>query len=157
MADRIAVSLALHSRMVEVARAFRKEPTPSERVLWRALRGQRLCGAKFRRQQPIGPFVVDYFCAEQGLIVEVDGPIHVTQVERDRERQALLEACGYRVLRVSASDVEQDAGAVLERVRQALVPHRPDPRALRGRGGAGASPLPRQGEGPGVRAFNIRT
>ena len=112
----LAVPAHLRVRMLEVAREFRKTSTASEDRLWQALRMGRLHGAKFRRQHPIGPFVVDFFCPKHGLIVEVDGPIHDTQQEHDRARQALLEACGYRVLRVSASDVETDLNAVLGRI-----------------------------------------
>jgi len=56
--------------MTEVARGFRKAPTPSEAILWRALRGEALDGRKFRRQQPIGPFIVDFYCSTERLIVE---------------------------------------------------------------------------------------
>ena len=95
----LAVPAHLRVRMLEVAREFRKTSTASEDRLWQALRMGRLHGAKVRRQHPIGPFVVDFFCPKHGLIVEVDGPIHETQQEHDQARQALLEACGYRVLR----------------------------------------------------------
>jgi len=119
MSDRLPISLDLHQRMLTVAKDFRKEPTPSERLLWQALRGRNL-GVKFRRQQPIGPFVVDFFCAQHKLIIEVDGSIHATQVERDRERQLLLEACGYRVVRITAHDVEHNVTTVIERIREAI-------------------------------------
>lgn len=117
----IATSGAMHLRIATAARDYRKEPTPSEDTLWRALRGRRLDGCKFRRQQPIGPFIVDFFCAGRALIVEVDGSVHATQEERDTERQAVLEACGYRVLRIGANQVEQDTGVVLALIRDALV------------------------------------
>jgi very-short-patch-repair endonuclease len=109
---RIPIPSHLRVRMIEVARDFRKTPTASEAILWQALRGSRL-GAKFRRQHPIGPFVVDFYCANANLIVEVDGPIHKTQREHDSARQELLELCGYRVLRVAADDVERYLGVVL--------------------------------------------
>jgi len=110
--ERIAIPVGLHVRMVEVARDFRKAPTPSERRLWAALRRNQL-GVSFRRQQPIGPFVVDFFCASHRLIVEVDGPVHESQRERDAERQTLLEACGYHVVRVTAEDVERNLPQVI--------------------------------------------
>jgi len=94
---RIVIGWELERRMQDCARQFRKMPTPSENLLWQALRNRQLLGLKFRRQQPIGPFVVDFFCAEQRVIVEVDGPIHESQHERDAERQSLLEQCGYQV------------------------------------------------------------
>jgi very-short-patch-repair endonuclease len=106
--------------MVEAARGFRKDPTPSEAVLWGLVRGKQL-GARIRRQQPVGPFVVDFFCPEYRLIIEVDGPIHEAQTERDRERQHLLEACGYRVLRLPAAEVETHPQATLQCIRAAMI------------------------------------
>ena len=82
--------LIITPEMNACARDFRKTPTFSEGILWQALRNRQVAGFKFRCQQPIGSFVVDFFCAEKGLIVEVDGAIHATQVERDEERQHLL-------------------------------------------------------------------
>ncbi|HEY9766381.1 MAG TPA: DUF559 domain-containing protein, partial [Chroococcales cyanobacterium] len=69
------------SRMTERAREFRKEPTPSESLLWEALRKGRLDGRRFRQQQPIGHFIVDFYCPSEKLVVEVDGPIHEQQTE----------------------------------------------------------------------------
>ncbi len=121
MADQLYVPAELHQRMVLVARDFRKSPTPSEAVLWQALRKKQIRGAKFRRQHPIGPFVADFCCLEHDLIVEVDGSVHATQVERDHERQYMLEACGYTVLRFTAHDVEQNLPDVVERIQQTIT------------------------------------
>ena len=114
--DRWHVPRALRAKMVEVAREFRKHPTPSEDLLWQALRGRRLEGRRFRRQQPIGPFVVDFFCASERLIVEVDGPVHEAQQQADRERERLLESLGLRILRVQATQVERDLPGVLKMI-----------------------------------------
>jgi very-short-patch-repair endonuclease len=119
--------------MLALAREMRREPTESERILWRGLRNRAL-GVKFRRQQPIGAFVVDFFCPDRGLIVEVDGPIHAEQVEYDRERQELLEACGYRMVRVSAESVVRELARVLKQITQALAL---PPSPLDGEGGQG--------------------
>jgi adenine-specific DNA methylase len=81
------VSEKLRVKMQEVARQFRKEPTPSEAILWEALRNRKLEGRKFRRQHPIGTFIVDFYCDEEALVVEVDGPIHDYQQDLDRQRQ----------------------------------------------------------------------
>jgi very-short-patch-repair endonuclease len=77
--DKWQISPELRYKMVEIARQFRKQPTPSEAILWQALRNRKLEGRKFRRQQPIGCFIVDFFCASERLIVEVDGLIHESQ------------------------------------------------------------------------------
>ena len=142
MPERLPITSAMHQRMVEVARDFRKEPTASEQLLWQSLRGRRLHGVKFRRQQPIGPFVVDFFHGQHALIVEVDGPIHDSQIERDRERQQLLEACGYRVLHVTARDVEQSMNSVLQRIHDHVNLATID-------ASLSSPPLPWQGEGVG--------
>ncbi|MHB8647482.1 MAG: endonuclease domain-containing protein [Thermomicrobiales bacterium] len=133
--ERIAVSRSLARQMMAVARELRTQPTSSEEQLWGALRNRRLDGAKFRRQQAIGPFVVDFFCAERRLIVEVDGSIHETQREHDEERQRLLEACGYHVVRVSAQAVEANVSSAMVAIKDALDRYR--------------SPSPRDGEGVG--------
>lgn len=103
--------------MLEIARQFRKEPTKSEAVLWQALRGKKLDGIKFRRQQPIGYFVVDFYNSVYRLVVEVDGPIHANQVEADLARQEILEQIGLNVMRVSAEEVEKNLFSVLAKVR----------------------------------------
>jgi very-short-patch-repair endonuclease len=77
--------------MVEIAREFRKTPTKGEKILWGALRGKKLGGIKFRRQQPVGYLVVDFYNSVYCFVVEVDGPIHESQKEADHARQEILE------------------------------------------------------------------
>lgn len=120
--DRWPVPEPLRRKMVAVARGFRRQPTPSEAILWESLRDRRLDGRKFRRQQPLGPFVVDFFCADERLIVEVDGPIHEAQRDADRLRQELIESLGLRFVRVAAADVERSLPAVLAKIRAAFTP-----------------------------------
>ncbi|MGB7444931.1 MAG: DUF559 domain-containing protein [Coleofasciculaceae cyanobacterium] len=107
--------------MKEVARQFRKEATPSEAILWQALRGRKLENRKFRRQQPIGNFIVDFFCPSERLIVEVDGPIHQSQQDLDVQRQRLLESLGLRFVRIKSSLVENDLASALDIIRNALL------------------------------------
>ena len=111
----------LHKKMVEVARQFRKQPTPSEKILWQALRSRKLDNYKFRRQQAIGIFVVHFFCATEWLIVEVDGGIHESQQELDRQRQELLESLGFSFVRISSDHVESNLSSALEKIRQAIL------------------------------------
>jgi very-short-patch-repair endonuclease len=99
--------------MLEAAREFRKNPTPSEAILWQALRGKKLNGIKFRRQQPIGMFVVDFYAPALRLVVEVDGTVHQQQQEVDQTRQMILELLDLKVLRFSAGQVERDIDSVL--------------------------------------------
>ncbi len=114
------VSPAVQRRMLEIARDFRKQSQPSEVVLWNVLRARQLRGFKFRRQQPIGSFVVDFYCDEAGLIVEVDGPIHEHQQDADRQRQELLESLGLCVLRIQADEITSDIDTVLARLDTVL-------------------------------------
>jgi very-short-patch-repair endonuclease len=102
--------------LFERARSFRREPTKSEALMWAALRRNAL-GVNFRRQHVIGPFVADFACVARRLVVEVDGPVHDTQRERDAERQAFIEAQGYSFFRVTAGEVGQELEAVLTRLR----------------------------------------
>ena len=119
---RIEVPRELEQRMTEVARRLRREPTPSEEILWQALRHRQLEGRKFRRQQPVGPFVLDFYCPEEHLAVEVDGPIHESYRAADAERQELIEATGIRFVRVSSAEVEHNLPGVLDRIRATFSP-----------------------------------
>ncbi len=106
--------------MLAVARDFRKAPTPSEALLWQALRRRGLGGYKFRRQQPIGPFVVDFYCPAARLIIEIDGPVHEQQQAADAARQELIETLGLRFLRVPAALVEKQLDNVLMRIYKTI-------------------------------------
>ena len=116
------VSPELQKKMTEIARKLRREQTASEAILWEALRNRKLEGRKFRRQHPIGQFVVDFYCDVEGLIVEVDGSVHELpeQQELDRQRQVLLESLGLRFVRLTAKQVENDLLSALDTIRSAL-------------------------------------
>ena len=105
---RIHVSPEIKRKMVEIAREFRKEPTEGEKILWTALRGKKLNGIKFRRQQPIGYFVVDFYDSVHRLVVEIDGPIHDQQGEADKARQKILEMLGLTVFRIKTEIPEKN-------------------------------------------------
>jgi very-short-patch-repair endonuclease len=117
---RLKISSPMRGRTVKAARDLRADATPSEGLLWVALRNRQLDGRKFRRQQPMGPFVLDFYCAAERLAVEIDGSIHnsVEQHRADAERQQLLEDLDIRVLRVSASTVERNLAQALEAIRR---------------------------------------
>jgi very-short-patch-repair endonuclease len=95
------------------ARALRRRSTRAEWVLWLALRDRRLGGSKFARQQPVGPYYVDFVCREQRLIIEVDGGQHVDSAS-DRRREAYLNTLGYRVVRVWNNEVSGNLEGVLQ-------------------------------------------
>jgi very-short-patch-repair endonuclease len=114
------VSLSLKQKMTGVARQFRKKPTASENILWQAIRGRKLDGRRFRRQQPIGVFVVDFLCSSERLIVEVDGSVHDFQQERDQQRQNFLESLNFKIVRITNEQVERDLNSALASIRQAF-------------------------------------
>ena len=119
---RLGLARAKRQQMTEAARAFRRAPTESERLLWRALRDvERTSGVRFRRQHPVGPFIVDFYCPAGRLVIEVDGAIHATQHDRDQERQSLLESRGYRILRVTAEEVIQDPHQLIHHILATLA------------------------------------
>jgi len=103
------------------ARAMRHKPTPAEAKLWESLRGSRLNGFNFRRQHAIGIYFVDFYAPAAKLIVEVDGPVHESQIERDAERQSYLEAGRYRVIRFTNEQVLTQIDSVLGAISTALA------------------------------------
>ncbi len=116
------ISPELAQKMKEIARKLRKETTPSEKILWEALKNRQLCQQKFRRQHPIGVFVVDFYCHEKKLIIEIDGSIHNLPEQKilDRQRQELLESLGLRFLRISSKQVETDLRETLKIIEKNL-------------------------------------
>ncbi|MCL4878074.1 MAG: DUF559 domain-containing protein [Anaerolineae bacterium] len=113
----------LWEKLKPLAREMRHEPTAAEDSLWQALRGQQL-GGKFRRQHTIERFIVDFYCHEAGLIIEVDGESHDYTQEEDAVRQAFLESLGYRVIRFTNEEVLTELPSVLMVIKEAL--HRED-------------------------------
>ncbi|MDE2837942.1 MAG: endonuclease domain-containing protein [Chloroflexota bacterium] len=96
------------------ARGFRKDPTDAERALWGILRKRGVQGRRFRRQAPIGPYIVDFVCFETRLVIEVDGGQHAEQADYDAARTAWLESQGFRVMRFWNNEVLEQMGAVRE-------------------------------------------
>ena len=81
-------------------------------------------GVKFRRQHPIGCYVVDFFCSEAALVVEIDGPIHEGTVEEDAQRQAFIEAADLRFLRFTSEEVMTNLPSILQAIREAFTTSR---------------------------------
>jgi len=98
-----------------LAKQMRREPTEGEYAVWEMLRGRQFLGLKFRRQQVVLGFVVDFYCAEKRLALELDGPIHLQQKDYDAERDKVLSGSAICVVRVPDNPVN------LETVRLALT------------------------------------
>ena len=106
-------------RTTDRARSLRRESPIPEHVLWGLLRNQKVGGLKFRRQQTLGPFIVDYVCVERMLIIELDGESHVGRYQADQKRTAWLEKQGYKVVRFTNDEVLGDPVAVAEAIARA--------------------------------------
>ena len=112
------------------ARRLRRDQTETEARLWDVLRGGRLGGWKWRRQTPVGPFIVDFLCLEAAVVVELDGGIHADKVEYDARRDAYLMRHGLQVLRFWNAQVADDPDRVSVAILSAC--REPDP-SRRGR------------------------
>ena len=120
--------------MLNKAKSLRSNQTEAERKLWYYLRANRFMGLKFKRQKPIGNYIVDFICMEHQLIIEVDGGQHADQMTYDQKRDAWLSHQGYTVLRFWNNDVMQQTDGVLEQIRLKIGTLSPNPSPARGRG-----------------------
>jgi type I restriction enzyme M protein len=110
------------SGLVEKARELRKKQTPAEEVMWAMLRDRQFMDLKFRRQHQFGDYIADFYCAEQKLVVELDGPIHRTEAQQrhDAKRDAYLTSTGNTVIRLSNDLVLSDPQGALTRIVASL-------------------------------------
>ena len=106
----------VHDHMTTRARELRKEASVPERLLWGLLRNRRLGGLKFRRQQPVGAYVVDYFCEAAQLVIELDGESHTRRESEDARRDAYLRERGLTVLRIPNDDLLRNRVGVAETI-----------------------------------------
>jgi very-short-patch-repair endonuclease len=111
----------VHPTILKHARELRREMTPQERKLWHCLRGKRLCRIKFRRQHPMDRFILDFFCYEHKLAIEIDGHSHyeLGQQAYDQARTDWLAGRGIRVIRFTNRDVDTNLEGVLSEIAQA--------------------------------------
>ena len=114
------------------ARELRRNQTDAEAQLWRHIRDRRLVGFKFRRQCPVGCYIVDFLCIEHRLVVEVDGGQHGERRAYDEQRSAALRSLGFRVLRYWNDDVLLRTDAVLQDLVTVLTAPHPSPLPARG-------------------------
>ncbi len=115
----IVIGQKVSPELAQRARELRSNQTPAEQVLWEKLRGNRLNGWHFRRQQIIGGCIVDFYCHRASLAVELDGGVHQTQREYDADRDRILAELGVRVLRFPNEAVETNLSTVLAQIQAA--------------------------------------
>ena len=125
-----AIELAVQSpKLIRVARNLRKQDTWAEQLLWRWLRDRRFSEFKFRRQHPFGPYILDFFCPEACLNIELDGSQHghPKQAGKDQERDAWLEARGIKVLRFWNSRLRRERQVIRDTIWRKLQERAPRP------------------------------
>lgn len=103
----------------EKRQELRNALTPQELKLWALLRNENL-GCKFRRQQGIGPYIVDFYCKEKKLIIEIDGSQHQNNIDYDKKRDQYLEQFGFTVLRFWNDDVNRNINGVIMKIEEYL-------------------------------------
>ena len=111
----------IYPPLLQRAREMRHPQTPAEATLWRGIRDRNL-GYKFRRQHPIDHFIIDFYCAQAKLCIEIDGPSHFEagQKEYDDARTEFLEGLGYKVIRFTNDDVRYNIHAVVDRIVETI-------------------------------------
>jgi very-short-patch-repair endonuclease len=109
------------NKMTSLGKVLRKRPTNAEQLLWKQLRLKQIEGFKFRRQQPIDNYIVDFICFERRIVIEVDGGQHATQNKDDAIRDTYLRQQGFHVLRFWNNEVLQNINGVLEVIRESCL------------------------------------
>ena len=136
------------------ARQLRRDMTPTEVILWGVLRDRQLGGYKFRRQQPLGPFYADFYCAETKLVVELDGDTHVGREEEDAARTAFLASEGIAVIRFWNPEVRDNLDGVCTTILTTCASRAADPAPpARSASPPGSLGGEGRGEARGVRGF----
>ena len=107
--------------LVRLARELRQRQTPAEEILWELLRGRKILGLKFRRQQQLGPFIADFYCHETRLVIELDGGVHEAreQADRDENRDIYLRENRLQVLRLANELILEDPESALWSIARA--------------------------------------
>ncbi len=102
--------------VTELSRENRKNQTPQEELLWKRLSGKKVGELKFRRQFPIGRYIVDFYNHLNKLVIEIDGKIHEQRKEYDKNRENYLKACGYKIIRFTNDEVESNIEYVIKTI-----------------------------------------
>ncbi|MEK7377081.1 MAG: DUF559 domain-containing protein [Candidatus Margulisiibacteriota bacterium] len=112
--------MAMKEIKKKFARELRKDQTLAEEQVWKLLRNRRYLEYKFRRQYVVEGFVIDFFCKELKLGIEVDGGIHLNRKEYDDIRQMIIESEGIRIIRISNTEIQNDPKILFMKIKQAI-------------------------------------
>lgn len=134
----------MNSNIHKLAKNLRINYTDAERMLWSHLRARRLDGLKFRRQQPVGKYIVDFICFEKRIVIEVDGGQHSWEKTRDEARDKWLSTEGYRVLRFWNNEVLNNIAGVIEVISENCSNHPPLTPPLDGGGKTSGKLIPKR-------------
>jgi len=113
-------NLGANSNLKDKARDLRRNMTYPEKILWNHLRTRKIEGKHFRRQHPYGIYILDFYCFEANLVIEIDGMIHLSRKNYDLERTNFLESSGLKVIRFKNSDIEDRIEWVLDKIKEVL-------------------------------------
>ena len=123
-------NLGANSNIKNKARVLRKSMTVAEKILWSHIRNRKLNGMYFRRQHPYGIYILDFYCFQANLVIEIDGMIHLKHHNYDHERTNYLESSGLKVIRFNNRDIENRIESVLDEISSYLIhlpPSQPSP------------------------------
>lgn len=109
------------------ARTLRKNMTDAERLLWSKLKAEQIAGCRFRRQVPIGHYIVDFACHQARLVIELDGGQHDLSAEKEKQRTAFLNGQGYRVLRFWNNEINENIEGACQSIMNMLSENHPHP------------------------------
>ncbi len=109
----------VNKEKLQRAKELRRDMTPAEKLLWQEVRAKKL-GVRFRRQQIIQGFIVDFYCHKAALVVEVDGDIHDLQQEEDERREKVLGEMGRRIVRFGNDEVVKNLSAVVGKIKETI-------------------------------------
>ena len=116
------VFIQMTNRTTAIAKNLRRKRTEAEKMLWNHIRAKQLHGLKFRGQEPVGKYIVDFVCYEKNFVIELDGGQHVGQKKGDNERDSWLASQGFRVLRFWDNEVLMNVEGVLENIKDQVSP-----------------------------------
>jgi cyclase len=118
--NRAKQSLDSNAAIKDKAKKLRKKMTEAEKILWSKIRNRKVNRMYFRRQHPYGIYILDFFCFEANLVIEVDGLIHLRKHEYDLERTKYIESSGLTIIRFRNADIENRIGWVLEKIQEVV-------------------------------------